>query len=103
LCAPPEPLELFEVPPPEGRLLPAEGRELPADDRLLPADERELGRDGLLRPTDDRELPPVERVPPIERGLGAVYPPRLLPTDVGDRVVDPRTVEDPDGDVDGRL
>jgi len=84
--------------PPDDRLLPAEERELPPDDRLLPVDEREPPPDDRLLPADERELPPVERVPPTDRELGEADRLRLLPTELGDRVVGLRRVDDLDGD-----
>jgi hypothetical protein len=113
----PELLELFEEPPPEDRLLLAEERELPPEDRLLLAEERELPPDDRLLPAEERELPPddrllpvdgldllpEDRVPPTELDRGAEYRPGLLLTELGEREVDPRRVDDPDGDVEGRL
>jgi hypothetical protein len=96
------PVEDRELPP-DDRLLPAEDRELPPDDRLPPADERErLGEDRLL-PTEDREPPPVDRVPPTDLVLGAVERPRLLPTELGEREVDPRRLDVPGLETVGRL
>lgn len=89
--------------PPEDRLLPAEERELPPDERLLPADERELPPDDRLLPTDERELPPDDRLLPTEPVEGAEYRPELPPTELGEREVDPRYADDPDGEVVGRL
>jgi len=89
--------------PPEGRLLPAEERELPPEDRLLPAEERELPPDDRLLLADGRELLPVDPELPTDRPLGAEERPELLPTELRDREVDPRTDEDPEGDVVGRL
>lgn len=99
----PEPLDFFDEPPPEGRLLLAEGRELPPEGRLLPAEERELPPDDRLLPADERELPVVDRLPPTEPVRGAEYPPGLLPIELREREVDPRRDEDPEGDVVGRL
>ena len=114
--APPEPLELLdELPPedrllaeerelpPDDRLLPAEERELLLGDRLLPAEERELPPDDRLLPTDEREPLPVDRVPPTEPDRGTVCRPGLRPIELGDREVEPRRADEPDGDVVGRL
>jgi hypothetical protein len=116
LREPDEPLGLFEEPPddrlpaedrelpPDGRLRLTDDRELPPDDLLLPTEDRELPPDGRLLPTDERELPPEDRELPTERDCGAEYRRlRLLPTDPRDREVGARTLDDPDGGVDGRL
>ena len=102
MWAPPEPLELLDEPP-EDRLLLEEERELPPEGLLLPAEERELPPEGRLLPADERELPPEDRVPPTERVRGAEYRPGLLPIELREREVEPRSDEDPDGDVEGRL
>ena len=104
----PEPLELLDEPP-DDRLLaeerepPLDERLLPPEDRLLPAEERELPPDDRLLPVDGRELLPVDPELPTDRPLGAEERPELLPTELRDREVDPRTDEDPEGDVVGRL
>jgi hypothetical protein len=113
----PELLELLDEPLPEDRLLLAEEREPPPDDRLLPAEEREPPPDDRLLPAEERELPPDDRplltegldlLPedrdlPTEPDRGAEDRPLLLPTDVRDRDVGARRLDEPDGDVVGRL
>jgi hypothetical protein len=99
----PELLGLLDELPPEERLLPDEERELPPDDRLLPADERGLLPDDRLLPADERELLPEDRELPTEPVRGAEYRPDELPIELGDRDVEPRWTEEPDGDVLGRL
>jgi hypothetical protein len=113
----PEPLELRDEPPPEGLLLLAEDRELPPDGRLLPTDERELPPDGRLLRTDEREPAPEEPLLlaegldllpedlelPTDPDRGAVYLPGLLPTDLGTRDVEPRRLDEPEEEVEGRL
>lgn len=99
----PEPLDFDELPP-EGLLLPAEERELPPDDRLPPADDRELPPDERLLPAEDREPLLFDRLPPTERELGEVCRLELPPTELGERALGRRWVDDPEGDrADGRL
>ncbi len=87
--------ELFGEEPPDGRLLPADDRELPlADDLELPLLER-------LVPAVDRE--PAERDPLTERDPGELLRPELLPTELGARVVDLPVAEVRDVEVVGRL
>jgi hypothetical protein len=101
----------LEVLPLEDRLLEDDGRDLTPDDRLLeddgrdltPDDDRELGFDERLLPTEERELPALERAPPIERVPGTEYDLVPRPTELGERVVEPREIEVPDGETVGRL
>jgi hypothetical protein len=112
----PELLELLEEPP-EDRLLLAEEREPPPDDRLLPAEERELPPDDRLLPAEERELPPDDRplltegldlLPedrelPTEPDRGAEYLPLLPPTELRDRELGARRLDEPEGDVVGYM
>ena len=98
----PELLEVLEEPP-EGRLLLAEDRELPADERLLPTEERELAPEERPLLTDGLDLVPEDRELPTEPVRGTVYRPGLRPTELRDPELGDRRVEEPDGDVVGRL
>jgi hypothetical protein len=98
----PELPELFEEPP-EDLLLLAEGREPPPEDPLLPAEERELPPEDRLLPAVERDLLPDDCELPTERDRGAECRPLLPLTELGEREVDPRTLDDPDGEVLGRL
>jgi len=87
-----DPVDLLELP--EGRLLPADDRELLPLERLLPADGRELPPLERLLPVDGRERLPLERLLPVDgreplvegreplivRDDGADELPRTLPT-----------------------
>lgn len=99
----PEPLELREELPPEGRLLRAEDRELPPDGRLLRTDEREPPLEEPLLLTDGLDLLPEDLELPTEPDRGTVYRPGLLPTELRDREVEPLRLDDPGDKVVGRL